>query len=112
MYRERMLRKGFYPALTHARLRRVTFHSLRHSCASAMIAADAPSRRFSTISVTPIHRSPSPSTRTGSRTPTAAVPSTNSRQRFWECPPLLPVRRRSGQLVGTPAIEISARERR
>ncbi len=42
MYRERMLRKGFYPALARARLRRVTFHSLRHSCASAMIAAGAP----------------------------------------------------------------------
>ncbi|HUO04477.1 MAG TPA: site-specific integrase [Candidatus Binataceae bacterium] len=42
MYRERLLRKAFYPALSRARLRRVTFHSLRHSCASAMIAAGAP----------------------------------------------------------------------
>jgi len=31
----------FYPALTRARLRQVTFHSLRHSCASAMIADGA-----------------------------------------------------------------------
>jgi integrase len=37
-----LLRNRFYPALTRARLRRVTFHSLRHSCASAMIAAGAP----------------------------------------------------------------------
>jgi integrase len=41
MYRERLLRKALYPALARARLRRVTFHSLRHSCASAMIAAGA-----------------------------------------------------------------------
>ncbi len=41
MYREYMLRKRFYPALVRARLRRVRFHSLRHSCASAMIAAGA-----------------------------------------------------------------------
>src|SRR5262249_22711356 len=32
----------FYAALSRARLRRVTFHTLRHSCASAMIAAGAP----------------------------------------------------------------------
>ena len=42
MYRERLLRKAFYPTLARARLRRVTFHSLRHSCASAMIMAGAP----------------------------------------------------------------------
>lgn len=36
--RDRLLRTRFYPALARARLRRVTFHSLRHSCASAMIA--------------------------------------------------------------------------
>ncbi|HVN89928.1 MAG TPA: tyrosine-type recombinase/integrase [Candidatus Binataceae bacterium] len=41
MYREFMLRRRFYPALNRARLRRVRFHSLRHSCASAMIAAGA-----------------------------------------------------------------------
>ncbi len=40
--REKILRVSFYPALTRARLRRVTFHTLRHSCASAMIAAGAP----------------------------------------------------------------------
>ncbi len=39
--RDRLLRTRFYPALARARLRRVTFHSLRHSCASAMIAAGA-----------------------------------------------------------------------
>jgi integrase len=39
--RDRLLRTRFHPALAHARLRRVTFHSLRHSCASAMIAAGA-----------------------------------------------------------------------
>ena len=33
--------RHFHPALARARLRRVTFHSLRHSCASAMIAAGA-----------------------------------------------------------------------
>ena len=36
--RDRLLRTRFYPALARARLRRVTFHSLRHSCASALIA--------------------------------------------------------------------------
>ena len=40
--RDWLLRVNFYPALTRARLRRVTFHTLRHSCASAMIAAGAP----------------------------------------------------------------------
>ena len=39
--RDRLLRTRFYPALARAALRRVTFHSLRHSCASAMIAAGA-----------------------------------------------------------------------
>ena len=38
----RLLRSHFYPTLARARLRRVTFHSLRHSCASAMIAVGAP----------------------------------------------------------------------
>jgi integrase len=37
MHRERLLRQGFYPALARARLRNVTFHSLRHSCASVLI---------------------------------------------------------------------------
>jgi integrase len=32
----------FYPALRRAKLRKVKFHSLRHSCASAMIAAGRP----------------------------------------------------------------------
>ncbi len=40
--RDWLLRVTFYPALTRARLRRVTFHTLRHSCASAMIASGAP----------------------------------------------------------------------
>src|ERR1700730_6065262 len=40
--RDWLLRVAFYPALNRARLRRVTFHTLRHSCASAMIAAGAP----------------------------------------------------------------------
>ena len=40
--RDWLLRVAFYPALARARLRRVTFHTLRHSCASAMIAAGAP----------------------------------------------------------------------
>lgn len=40
--RDWLLRVAFYPALTRARLRRVTFHTLRHSCASAMIAGGAP----------------------------------------------------------------------
>jgi integrase len=42
MCRDWLLRVMFYPALMRARLRRVTFHTLRHSCASAMIAAGAP----------------------------------------------------------------------
>lgn len=37
MHRERLLRQGFYPALRRANLRAVTFHSLRHSCASVLI---------------------------------------------------------------------------
>lgn len=40
--REKMLRVHFRRALSQARIRRVTFHSLRHSCASAMLAAGAP----------------------------------------------------------------------
>ena len=40
--RDRVLTVGLYPALRRAGLRRVNFHSLRHSCASAMIAAGAP----------------------------------------------------------------------
>jgi integrase len=40
--RDWLLRIVFYPTLVRARLRRVTFHTLRHSCASAMIAAGAP----------------------------------------------------------------------
>src|ERR1700737_1203796 len=40
--RDWLLRVAFYPALARARLRRVTFHTLRHSCASAMIAGGAP----------------------------------------------------------------------
>jgi integrase len=40
--RDRILRCGLYPALRRAGLRQVNFHSLRHACASAMIAAGAP----------------------------------------------------------------------
>jgi len=40
--RDWLLRVAFHPALALARLRRVTFHTLRHSCASAMIAGGAP----------------------------------------------------------------------
>jgi integrase len=40
--RDWLLRVAFYPALARARLRRVTFHTLRHSCTSAMIAGGAP----------------------------------------------------------------------
>ena len=42
MPRAKMLQTQFYPALSRAKLRRVTFHTLRHSCASAMIASGAP----------------------------------------------------------------------
>ena len=38
----KMLQTQFYPALSRAKLRRVTFHTLRHSCASAMIVSGAP----------------------------------------------------------------------
>ena len=38
----KVLQTQFYPALSRAKLRRVTFHTLRHSCASAMIASGAP----------------------------------------------------------------------
>jgi integrase len=40
--RDWLLRVAFYPALSRARLRRVTFHTLRHSCASALIMGGAP----------------------------------------------------------------------
>ncbi len=40
--RDRILKCGLHPALRRAGLRQVTFHSLRHSCASAMIAVGAP----------------------------------------------------------------------
>ena len=40
--RDRILKCGLHPALRRAGLRQVTFHSLRHSCASAMIAKGAP----------------------------------------------------------------------
>jgi hypothetical protein len=42
MPRAKMLQTQFYPALSRAKLRRVTFHTLRHSCASAIIASGAP----------------------------------------------------------------------
>jgi integrase len=71
--RDRLLRRHFHPALARARLRRVTFHSLRHSCASAMIAGGPPSRRFRTSSATATRRSHSVSTATGSETPRTAA---------------------------------------
>jgi integrase len=37
-----MLQTKFSLALSRAKLRRVTFHTLRHSCPSAMIASGAP----------------------------------------------------------------------
>ncbi|HVN90884.1 MAG TPA: tyrosine-type recombinase/integrase [Candidatus Binataceae bacterium] len=40
--RDRVLCVGLYPALRRAGLRRVNFHSVRHSRASALIAAGAP----------------------------------------------------------------------
>lgn len=40
--RDRVLLVGFYPALGRAGLRKVTFHSLRHSCPSTLIAEGAP----------------------------------------------------------------------
>ena len=42
MPRAKMLQTQFYPALSRAKLRRVTFHTLHHSCASAVIASGAP----------------------------------------------------------------------
>jgi integrase len=42
MHRGNAVRRGVRPALRRAKLRNVTVHSLRHSCASAMIAAGAP----------------------------------------------------------------------
>ena len=42
MARAEMLQTRFYPALSRAKLRCVTFHTLRHSCASAMITSGAP----------------------------------------------------------------------
>jgi integrase len=67
--RDWLLRVAFYPALARARLRRVTFHTLRHSCASAMIAGARRSRRSSIASAMQIRRSLSKSTRTSSSTP-------------------------------------------
>jgi len=40
--RDRVRTAGLHPALRRAGLRKVSFHSLRHSCASAMIAAGSP----------------------------------------------------------------------
>jgi len=37
-----VLKRGLYPALTRAKLRRVDMHSLRHSFASILIAAGTP----------------------------------------------------------------------
>jgi integrase len=42
MRRSMLLRSGFWPALKRAGLRRVRFHSLRHSFASGLIARGAP----------------------------------------------------------------------
>ena len=39
--RDWLLRVAFYPALSRARLRRVTFRTLRHSCACEVIASGA-----------------------------------------------------------------------
>jgi integrase len=41
MHRANALKRGLRPALRRAQLRQVTMHSLRHSCASAMIANGA-----------------------------------------------------------------------
>jgi len=41
-HRSNILRRGLYPALQAAKLRRVDMHSLRHSFASALIAAGRP----------------------------------------------------------------------
>ncbi|MGA2408798.1 MAG: hypothetical protein ABSG46_00195 [Candidatus Binataceae bacterium] len=69
--RDWLLRAAFYPALARGRLRRVTFHTLRHSCASAMIAAALQSPKSSTGSATPTRQSRYRSTRTSSNTPRA-----------------------------------------
>jgi integrase len=42
MRREHLLRRGFYPTLARAGLRTLTFHSLRHSCASVLIKCGTP----------------------------------------------------------------------
>jgi integrase len=55
--RDWLLRVAFYPTLARARLRRVTFHTLRHSSASAMIAAGAPVTEVQHRLVTPIRPS-------------------------------------------------------
>jgi integrase len=41
MPRAKMLQTQFYQAVSRAKLRRVTFHTLRHSCASAAVASAA-----------------------------------------------------------------------
>ncbi len=41
-HRSNILRRGLYPALRRAKLRRVNMHSLRHSFASMLIAAGTP----------------------------------------------------------------------
>jgi len=41
-HRSNILRRGLYPALRRAKLRRVNMHSLRHSFASMLIAANTP----------------------------------------------------------------------
>jgi integrase len=41
-HRSNVLRRGLYPALSRAKLRRVDMHSLRHSFASILIAAGTP----------------------------------------------------------------------
>ena len=41
-HRSNVLKRGLYPALTRAKLRRVDMHSLRHSFASILIAAGTP----------------------------------------------------------------------
>ncbi len=41
-HRSTVLKRGLYPALTRAKLRRVDMHSLRHSFASILIAAGTP----------------------------------------------------------------------
>ena len=41
-HRSTVLKRGLYPALSRAKLRRVDMHSLRHSFASILIAAGTP----------------------------------------------------------------------